>query len=213
MKQLFALLLLLPLAAGPAAAGGYRELAAAHELAPGQAVLLDFPAGELEIEAGPEGRVEIELEIECKWRGSDCRDLLDDVEIVWRSRERRLFLKVEGLATWRLARVEVTAAVKMPAQAALDVDMAAGRLAIDGLANDVRVDMGAGEVRLWLPESAVESVAIDVAVGDARFRGKAANVTGRRSMLIGSEVQWNDGPGKARIDVELGAGEVTVSLD
>lgn len=213
MKQIGSLLLLALGAATLAAADDHRQLKGSHEITAGQAVHIDFPAGELEIEAAPESRVEIELEVECKWRRSDCRDLLDGVEIVWRARERRLFLEIEGLATWRLARLEVSATVKMPARAALDVEMGAGRLLIDGLTNDVRVDMGAGEIRLWMPESAVESVSVDVGVGDAKFQDRKEYVSGRRSLLIGSELHWDDGPGEARIDIELGAGEATVWLD
>lgn len=213
MKHLRLLPVLVLATATLAAAGDYREFESSHALAAGQSLHVDFVSGDLEIEAGARDKVEIELEIKCEWRRNDCEDLLDDVDIRWRSSERRLRLEVEGLSSWRRARVEVNATIKMPTTAPLAVEMAAGRLTIDGPANDVRVEMGAGEIRVWAVESAVEGVAVDVGVGDAKFRGANAYVSGRRKMLIGSEVRWDDGPGRARIDIELGAGDATVWLE
>ncbi len=213
MKYLVALVVLALGTALPARADDYRKFEAAHPLAAGQALHVDFLSGDLEIEAGAGDTVEIVMEIECEWRRSDCKELLDDVEIAWRSSPRRLHLEVEGLASWRRARVDVDATIRMPATAVLSVDMTAGRLRIDGPTRDIRVDMGAGEVGVWVPESAVEGVALDVGVGDARLRGASRFMSGERAMLIGSEVDWNEGPGTARLDVELGVGEVTVWLD
>ena len=213
MKRLYSVLLLSLATTAIAAADEYREIAASHELAAGQAVHIEFHSGDVEIEASDGDRVEIELDIECEWDDSDCDDLFDDVEIDWRSTDRRLYLQVEGLGSWRQVRVEVRATIRVPAAAALSVDMAAGRLVIDERTNDVSVDMGAGELRLWMLESAVESVSIDVAVGDAKFRGQSEYVSGRRAMLVGSEIYWDDGPGKALVDIELGAGDASVWLE
>ncbi len=213
MKHLIPLALLGLCTATTASADEYREIDASHALKAGQSVHIDFHSGDLEIEGGSGDKVEIELELECEWRRSDCEDMLDDVNVTWRSSERRLFLDVEGLASWRRARVEVDAKIKLPAKAALDLEMAAGRVTIEGLKNDVRVDMGAGEIRLWMEQALVEGVSLDVGIGDAKFRGRDEYVSGRRTMLIGSEVYWDDGPGQARIDIELGAGDATVWLD
>lgn len=213
MKHLVALALLTLGTAAAAPADGYREITASHPLEPGQAVHVDFHSGDLEIEAGGGKKVEIALEIECDWSRSDCEELLDDVDVVWRSSKRRLYLEVEGLTTWRRARVEIRASIKLPASAPLSVEMTAGRLEIDGPTDDLRVDMGAGEVRVWMLESSVEGVVIDVGVGEAKLRGASDFLSGRRKMLVGSEIYWDDGPGKARVDVDLGVGDATVWLD
>lgn len=213
MKYLHSLVLLALGTAAAASADAFREIQASHALTEGQSIYLDFHSGDLEIVAGTGKEVEIEMEIECEWRRSDCEDVLDDIDIDWRSSKRRLFLEVEGLASWRRARVEVDATVRIPPTAPLAVEMAAGRLVIDGPTNDVRIDMGAGEIRLSMPESAVDGVAVDVGVGDAKLRSTSEYLSGQRQMLIGSEVRWDDGPGNARIDIELGAGDATVWLD
>ena len=213
MKQLAVWVALVLGGAFAATADDYREIEASHPLAAGQSVHVDFHAGDLEIEAGAGDKVEIEMEIECEWNRSDCEDLLDEVEVAWRSSKRRLYLDVEGITSWRRTRVDFSGTIKVPASAELSIDMTAGRLRIDGPQSDLRVDMGAGELKIWMPESAVEGVAIDVGVGDATLRGAKSFVSGERKMLIGSEVYWDDGPGTARIDVELGAGEATVWLD
>jgi hypothetical protein len=213
MKRLFCFALLALAASTVALGGDYRDIAASHELAEGQSVYIDFNAGSLDIETNSENRVDVELEVECKWRSDDCEDLLDEVEVDWRSSDRRLVLRIEGLSSWRRAKVEFDATIRVPATAALTVEMGAGSLAIEERANDLRVDMGAGEVRVWMDEAAVDSVSLDVGVGDAQLRGESERVSGRRSMLIGSEIYWDDGPGDAIVDIELGVGEAVVYLE
>lgn len=204
---------LLALSATAASAGDYREIEASHELAKGQAMRIDFHSGDLRIEPATGRKVTVELSLECKWRRDDCEETLEEIEVDWISSDRRLRMEVDGLDSWRFTRIEVEAVVKVPSDARLTVDMGAGRLEIEEHANDVRVDLGAGEFRLFMAEAAVESVSIDVGVGEARLRGRDTYVSGRRSMLIGSEVMWSDGPGKALVDIEVGAGEATVWLE
>ncbi len=213
MKQLIAISLLALTAAAPLVADDYREIRGSHELASGQDLHVDFHSGEVQFEAGSGNKVSIEVELDCKWRDRRCEDLLDEVELRWRSNDRRLYLEVEGLASWERARVEVDATITYPRSAALFVDMAAGSLEIEGATKDIRVDMGAGEVRVWMDEASVEMVSVDVGIGEAKFRGQNDFVAGRRSNLIGSEVYWDDGPGDARVDVELGVGDASVYLD
>jgi hypothetical protein len=191
----------------------YRELEASHDLAPGQHVYVDFTSGDLDIESTSGQRVEVELELECKWDADDCEELLDEVEIDWRSSERRLMLRIEGLTSWRRAKVEFDGTIRVPANAPLTIDMGAGALEVDGRLNDLEIEMGVGELRVWMPESAVESVSLDVGVGDAKLRGPDDGVDGGRSLFVGSEFYWDEGKGSARVDVELGVGDAVIYLD
>lgn len=213
MQRLLCCALLALVSSSLAFAGDYREMEASHPLAPGQSVYIDFHSGSLDVEASSGDRVEVELDLECKWSSDDCEELLDDVEVDWRSSDRRLLLRIEGLSSWRRAKVEIEATILVPANAPLSIEMGAGRLAVEERTNDVRVDMGAGELRVWMAESAVDSVSLDVGVGEAQLRRPSERVSGRRSLLIGSEIYWDDGKGNAIVDVELGVGDASVYLE
>lgn len=199
--------------AAAAAAADRRDLTESHGLEGGQEVRVDFHSGELRIEPGAAGRVAIELSVECRWSSGDCGELLDDVRIDWRPTSRRLVLEVEGIRSWQRPQLEVEALVTVPAAVPLEVEMAAGRLEVESHAADLRVDMAAGEARLRLPKDAVRTIFLDVGVGEATLHGSGTWVSGRRSMLVGSELYWDQGPGEARVDVEMVAGEASVWLE
>lgn len=201
------------LAAGaPAAAADSRDLSGSHALEADQRLRIDFHSGELRIESGSGPGVQVELRLECKWSSRDCEELLEGVSIDWRTTSRWLVLEVEGIRRWERPQIEVEAFVTLPASVPLEVDMVAGRLEIASHAADVRVEMTAGEARLELAKDAVRSVYIDVGVGEAELHGPGAWVSGRRALLVGSELYWDEGPGEARVDVEMMAGEASVWL-
>ena len=46
-----------------------------------------------------------------------------------------------------------------------------------------------------------------------RFLGAGDRLEGPRSFFVGSEVLWEDGPGAAELEIEVGVGEVTIRLE
>ena len=91
--------------------------------------------------------------------------------------------------------------------------MGVADLDIRGVEQDLRVDLGVGQLDLRLPEANFGEAFVDVGVGKVRFLGAGAPRDDRRSFLIGSEVHWSDGEGKAELDIEVGVGEVKVRLE
>ena len=91
--------------------------------------------------------------------------------------------------------------------------MGVADLEITGQKEDLRVDIGVGKVRVRLPKESVGEAFIDVGIGQVRVLGSDGQPDQRRSFLVGTDVHWDDGPGKAELDIEVGVGEVTVRLD
>jgi len=202
----------LALAPAVAAAREHRELSESFQYLRGQTVRLDFPVGELEIEASSGDKVEVELRAECRWDNSRCYAALEDVRIVSRSSDRRLSIEIEGDKNWGRGKLELEGTIRVPRQAELDVEFGIGELEIDDFEGDVRVDMGIGDVTVRADASKVRSVDIDAGIGEATLSGVRENVRGRRSLLIGAEVSWDDGSGGSRIVVDLGIGDAKVRL-
>lgn len=208
------LLLALPLAAPAAAAADDRkELRESFALESGQAVRLELQVAELRVEGGDGDRVRAELSARCKWGGSDCKEALEALRLVSRGDRRRLVLELEGHTRWSKAKLEVEGTLIVPRGAETEIDLGVGTVEVKGLTGDQRIDLGVGEVKLWLASAAVRSVTLDAGVGDASIFGAGEPVEGRRPLLVGSEVYWDKGGGSSRVIVDVGVGEISVWLE
>ena len=211
--------LLIPLIAAaalaPAAHAGEksRELSRSFTLAADQIVRLDLSVGEIRVEGADIKTVEAELRVECRWDDSDCERLLETVELDSRSTSRRLIIEIVSDSSWRKTKLEIEGDFRVPRGATLEVDMGVGELSIEGVAGDLSADLGVGELSIRVPAAAVRSVGLDAGVGEAKLLGAGTFVEGRRSLLVGSEVFWDDGDGEARIRADVGVGEATVYLE
>lgn len=190
-----------------------RRIREEYTLAAGQDLRFDFPVGDLHFIGTDGDRVEVELDIHCKQSSSRCLDSMEEIELVARRSERRLTLEVDRHPKWLWDSLELEGEVRLPAERALTVDMGVGQLEIDDVAADLTVDMSVGEVWIKMPAEAVRAVHLDVGVGDAEAEFPDSWVEGRRSLLVGAEVTWDDGPGAARVDVDLGVGDVKARFD
>ena len=212
MKRALAFVALAACLAPAAFAGDSRSLDESFAYDPGQRVVLDFAVGHLEVEAYDGRQVKVEIEARCRWAVRRCEDRLADLRVLSRSSSRRLRIEVESPGSWSGSQLEIDAVIRVPRQAPLEIDMGVGELDVDGFENDVHIEMGVGEVAVRMAESAVRRVALDAGIGESRLRGAHARVRERRSLLIGSELSWDQGSGRAEIEVELGIGEISVEL-
>ena len=191
-----------------------REISQSFALEEGQALRLDVPVGEIRIEGAAGDKVEIELHVTCRWGSDeDCLRLLEKVELESRTTARRRIVEVVSDSGWHKTKLEIEGDVRIPRGAALEVDMGVGELSIAGVTGDVSADLGVGELSIRIPLASVRSVGLDAGVGEAKLLGAGAVVQGRRSMLVGSEVFWDEGEGKSRVRADVGVGEATVYLE
>lgn len=207
------------LAATPASAGDWQQengrdtLRREFPVQPGQEIRLDLRWGELHVEPGDTGKVEVIVRAECHHRRRDCEDRIRDIEIDGISRREVLDVELTGISKWHSKGVELDVTLRMPRGQALDVDMGAGEVHVEDLESDVRIDLGAGEIQVRMPEAAVRKVRLDAGVGDANLRLSHGRIEGSRRNLVGGGVRWNEGRGRAAVDCHVGAGEVSLRLD
>jgi len=194
-------------------AGETRDLEEIVELEVGQIIRIDIPVAELRVEATERTDIGIELTVRCRWQINDCDDALEDLEITSRSTSRRLTLELTGFRRWQGSLIAVEGTIEVPRSSALEIKMGVADLEIRGVEQDLRVDVGVGELDLRLPEAKLGEAFIDVGIGKVRFFGGGKREEDRRSFLIGNELHWTDGAGKAELDIEVGVGEVRVRLE
>jgi hypothetical protein len=202
-------LLLLP----SSAYGTWREIRSEIPVAAGQRIRLDFSVAELEV-LGHDGRnVVVEIEARCRWSRDDCEEGLEDLRIDTDTTDRKLIVELEGLPRWFKEKIEIEGTIRVPKGQALEIDLGVGEIRVEGMASDLRIELGVGEVDVRMSRDVVSRITLDAGVGEANLFGDDATHQGRRSLFVGSEVSWDEGGGEARIDIEVGVGEIVVLLD
>ncbi len=196
-----------------AAADSDREIKASWPSGELDAIRFEISVGELEVTAGNNDGIAVEILAECKSDRRDCKAALEDLKISDRIRGGVLTIELEGYPKWGKGRIEVEAFVTIPADFDFDLDMGVGEVNIDGLVGNLDLELGVGELTIDTKAEHLRSVSLDVGVGDAAIYGGTNRVEERRSFLVGSEVYWAEGNGDKRIKVDVGVGEAKVRLD
>lgn len=196
-----------------AAAGGeVREINRSFTLEKQTSIRIDIPVAEVSV-VGIDGRtVEAEFTATCK-RESDCDDVLKHLDFESHGSQRLLRVDFVGYPKWGKGRLELEGVVRVPKSVEVEIELGVGELEIKELENSVRVELGVGEINAWISRATTRSVTLDAGVGEVELYGTDRRVEGRRSMLVGSEVHWAEGPGKARVFLEVGVGEISVWME
>ena len=101
--------------------------------------------------------------------------------------------------------------LRLPRHLPLSVKLAVGELHAVGLAADLTVDLGVGEAEVKMAEAVARTVTVDVGVGQATLTAGRQQIDG--SGFLGRNIAWTGGSGTARIAVDCGVGEVSVTLE
>jgi hypothetical protein len=212
--SLLAGVMIAALAPGSLAAGSdsIREITRSIPVEGRQAVRLDFPVAEIRVSGTSSPEVEVELTATCK-REHDCEEILGSLDLETSGSGRTLRIDLVGYPKWGKGRVEIEGELLVPRKLELEVELGVGQLELKDLADDLRVELGVGEINAWIERSNTHSVTLDAGVGEVELYGTEERIEGRRSMLVGSETHWDAGAGDARVFLQVGVGEITVWME
>ena len=185
-----------------------RQLSAAEV----SAIHLDFPVGEVQVDAGSGRQVQVQVKLECdSKRQTRCLEAAKAIEIVSSTSGGHLRVELKGWPKSGTRGLEAHYVVTVPRDLPLKAELGVGEMRIAGLENDLNADLGVGEVSVKMSESTVASVNVDTGVGDANLFAQGRHW--ESSGLISRELKWHEGRGKAAINVDCGVGEAEVRLD
>jgi hypothetical protein len=213
MKQLA---LIVALLAGPAASAGAQtqDLGTLVGKWPGgdvDQIRVHFPAGELAFEPADGTEITAELAVRCQHAGKDCIERSRQLKLVTDVTGRTRQLRLEGMPKFNNHGLEVKLTIAVPKTIAVDADMGAGSFSAEGIARDLSVELGVGEVTVHARESDLQAVHLTVGIGDAALhRGNQSQAV---SGILGRKVHWSDGTGPSHVNVELGVGDIDVRLN
>jgi hypothetical protein len=213
MKKLVLLVSAALLGALPAAADDVvrtldRQLSAADV----SSIHLDFPVGEVRVDAAAGRQVQVQVKLECDTiRKSRCTEAAKGIELTSSTTNDRLHVGLKGWPKGGNRGLEAEFIVTVPRDLPLVADLGVGEMKITGLESDVSADLGVGEVTVTLPESAVGEVHVDTGVGEANLFAQGRHW--ESSGFIARELSWKKGRGKAAVNVDCGVGEAQVRLE
>lgn len=172
---------------------------------------LEFPVGQLQVEAGSGREVEIHVELKCDtFRKSRCIEAAKKIEVV-ATTGNRLHVELKGWPKSGDRGMEAIYRVSVPRDLPLTAELGVGEMRISGLESDLSADLGVGEISVVMPESSVSKVDVDTGVGDANLFAEGRRQEG--SGFVSKSLSWNKGHGKAVVEVDCGVGEAEVRLE
>ncbi len=174
-------------------------------------IALDFPVGEVTVEAWDNPQVNLEVKIACKEGSGRCRESAKALRLVYNGSGDQLRVQVKNWPKMSGNKgMHVIAKISVPRDLPLSTDLGVGELNVEGLTGDVSLDLGVGEVNVTLSKESVRSVSLDTGIGEASL------VAGGRHYesagLIAREIKWHEGKGNSRVSVDCGVGEIDVNL-
>ena len=175
-------------------------------------IALDFPVGEVSVEAWDNPQVHLDVKIACnkKTGRSRCEEAAKALRLVYNTSGDRLRVEVKNWPKMAGKSLHVIAKVNVPRNLPLWTDLGVGELNVEGTAGDLTVDLGVGEVNVTLPKDAIRSVDLDTGIGEANLRADGRHYESAGLMV--RQITWNKGTGNARVKVDCGVGEIGVSL-
>ncbi|WP_258807003.1 hypothetical protein [Pseudidiomarina sp. CB1] len=104
--------------------------------------------------------------------------------------------------------IELHWVLRMPQVGEIDLDLGVGEISGELAAADLQIDLGVGEVELDI-YGAIADVKTDVGIGEVKIRG--GDHTNNERHFISASGRAS-GSGDARINIDAGIGEITITL-
>jgi hypothetical protein len=180
---------------------------------PGEPIRIEFGVGELEVEAIEDSELRAEVRLDCRdLDRATCLERGKRLVIEPRRTASGLEVRMKGLSRRWLRKIGVTGSVRVPRSSPLDIDIGIGDVDIVSGDEDLRVDMGIGDLSVEAPGERVGAVTVRTKIGDASLTTAGESRPGKRVMLVGARVRWQEGQGPSTIEVGLRIGDARVRL-
>jgi hypothetical protein len=211
MKKLILPLAAILLGALPAAADEVvRTMSQAFQVKTADEIHLEFPVGEMVVQAWDESQVKVEARFECDSKSGRCAEAAKALRFVASTQGQKLHVELQGWPKSGTRGLEAHVQVKVPRGLPLIAELGVGELSISGIEGNLNAEVGVGEVRIAMAESAVGSVHLDAGIGEANL--SAGGKRYQSSGFISKELNWTRGSGQADVQVDCGVGEINVEL-
>ncbi|MDP2560083.1 hypothetical protein [Psychrobium sp. 1_MG-2023] len=101
--------------------------------------------------------------------------------------------------------------IQIPQLETLDVDLGVGEMTVKDISANLQLDVGVGEVKVYSDVNSFGVANVEAGVGAAQVKASSGTKDANRAM-VSEEVVWR-GTGQYKMDVEVGVGDASITLD
>jgi hypothetical protein len=178
----------------------------------GDELVLDIPAGAVDIGPSADDRLHVTLVHVCASESVKCARMAQNLVIGHTIADGRSSISFRPDSAVSTRHAELVYRFDVPRADHVTVHFKAGELDIRMLDSCLSVFAGAGDIDIQQPSGSVRSVALDANVGDATLYLSDGSTRNRRKLLVGAEVAWAAGSGRCDDRVKLQAGDIRYRL-
>lgn len=160
------------------------------------------------VEGGTQADVEVSLTCD-RNDNAKCLRRAERIRLAPRLRGKKMALRIKGTSRGQVGGIEAHMKVKIPAQVALEVDIAGGEVVIQGMRHHVEVDSGGGNIDFFAEQDLIGSFNVDVGFGKGTLWLRDSKI---EAAGWPRSISWK-GPGQAKVEIDLGGGEIKARLD
>ncbi|HEV7509027.1 MAG TPA: hypothetical protein VGS07_29395 [Thermoanaerobaculia bacterium] len=172
---------------------------------------LDFPVAELNVDSAPGDQVGLDVKVKCREKTGRCADRAHELKLVYDNSGEVFKIEMKKFPKWHgSGKLHIVARITVPRDLALRAELGVGEMNIHGIAGDLTVNLGVGQVNIDLPKEAVGSVHLDTGIGEASLVASGRHY--ESAGLMTKELSWNQGIGRSKVNVDCGVGEIDVVL-
>ncbi|MFY9820030.1 MAG: hypothetical protein WAM82_01530 [Thermoanaerobaculia bacterium] len=174
-------------------------------------ILLDFPVAELNVDSAPGNQVGLDVKVKCHEKTGRCADRAHELKLVYDNTGEVFKIEMKRFPKWRgSSNLQIVARITVPRDLDLRAELGVGEMNVHGIAGDVTLNLGVGQVNVDLPKEAIASVNLDTGIGEASLVAAGRHYSS--SGLIAKELSWTRGTGRSKVKVDCGVGEIDVVL-
>ncbi len=176
-----------------------------------RSVKIDFSVGEMRVEGDDGETVRVLVRVHCK-SGSyaDCSERARKIVIDEHVGGGAMTIGFEGVPKNHSRGMNVEVRLLVPRTLATHAEMGVGRLEMTGLAGNIDVNLGVGDLDLRAEQRDFRSVNASAGVGDATVDARGGRTRGVG--FVGHTANWDEGQGRSEITAKVGVGKVAVRL-
>lgn len=171
---------------------------------------IDLFFGSLKVRGFDGDNAEIEMVMTCdRIDDGKCQRRANRILLEPKISGDTLALRLRGTSRGQAGGIRAEMTVKLPRDLALEIDMAGGEVTVEGMRHHIEIDSGGGNVDLVGYQDRVQSFKADVGFGEAHLWLRDGHI---EASGWPRSITWR-GSGSAKIEVDLGGGDLDARLE
>lgn len=192
---------------------GERHISLQQDVSSAETIRVHVPAGDVDIVGITGNDLVAEVTAVCNDQDRQaCLELLQDLDWAKKAGSTTEFLLTPDSIT-NFNNVTIKVKIGVPRDKKLAASLSAGELSIQDTNACLTAELNAGEIDIALQENQLASAMLNATVGDVKLiSARGEQTSGKRSLLVGANLEWQQGKGNCHTKANVMAGEVKLTL-